>query len=103
MTSSTKSNLVEHVGRAIADADMEDYMEFHHLHDARARAAIRATLEYVRDKVKKSTIEITNEPKNIPPDIWTFLKGEMQEDFRDMMTIYLDALLLEIDQDGGKG
>ena len=49
-------DIVEHVGRAIADADMEDYMEFYHLHDARARAAIRATLEFLRENVSDNMV-----------------------------------------------
>lgn len=35
-------SMVERVGRAIAEANQEDYMEFAALHDAMARAAIEA-------------------------------------------------------------
>jgi len=56
-----------------------------------ARAAIRATLEWLGEKLRTAEIEVTNEPKYIPPEIWELLKGELQEDFRDLMTGYLDA------------
>lgn len=39
------NEMIERVARAIADADMEDYMEFAHRYDAAARAAIEAMRE----------------------------------------------------------
>ena len=48
-------SMVERVGRAIANADMEDYMEFFQRYDAMARAAIEALREPTEAMVKSGS------------------------------------------------
>lgn len=113
MTSSTKSGIVEHVKRAQEEATAIFHrqqatiphsvlaMRGETLPTMRARAAIRATLEYARERAK------FNDPAvdailNADLDIYWgyYAKGPGGPD--DVARVFIDALLLEIDQEGGK-
>jgi GTP-sensing pleiotropic transcriptional regulator CodY len=54
--------LVEIVGRAIAAADQEDYMEDHARYDARARAAIEAMGRYNMEAMQRAMSELRAAP-----------------------------------------
>ena len=68
--SSVHPDMVERVGRAIADADDEDYMEDWRRYDARARAAIMAMRDYIpvfRDPRDGGKV---HQLVGAPEDIW---------------------------------
>lgn len=59
------TSMIERVGRAIAEANQEDYMEFAALHDAMARAAIEAMKRPVTDDMIEAGTNAIHNGQNV--------------------------------------